>query len=260
MTDQVESKEQGKKEVIVQKAANKLAIVGCSESKDQAPFDDPNFEIWGVNNLFYHIPRYTRWFEIHRITHDGVSYARRGEKHWRGQTIDKYMADLGQMECPIYMQKHWAEVPNSIPYPLQKVLDVFGNYVTNTISWMTALGILEDFEEIHIYGVDMAVDSEYHWQRPSCEYFIGWFNGMCYAKGLKTRVYIPASADLCKARFLYGFQEAEETAWQKKLIGMRQGMKKRLREAEIQEDMYTRKKQQYIGAMEALKEIDKVWK
>ena len=71
------------------------------------------------------------------------------------------------------MQKAWKEVPTSMVYPLDAMLKKFGDYFTNSISWMLALAIHEGFEEIHVYGVDMAVDTEYHHQRPSCEYFLG---------------------------------------------------------------------------------------
>jgi hypothetical protein len=32
--------------------APKVCIVGCADSKNMAPFLDPEYEIWGVNNLF----------------------------------------------------------------------------------------------------------------------------------------------------------------------------------------------------------------
>ena len=194
--------------------AKKVAIVGCAESKMLAPFDDPEFEIWGVNNLYPHIKRATRWFEIHNINHNGERFFRRGDRQFRGQEVDQYLSHLGEWakekNCPVYMQKHWDIVPTSVEYPVQKMLKEFGTYFTNTISWELALAISEGFEEIHVYGVDMAVDSEYHHQRPSCEYFLG------IAMGRGIKVHIPDQADLLKTRFLYGFQEPEELAWKRK--------------------------------------------
>lgn len=243
----------------------KLAIVGCSDSRRYAPIDDPAWEIWGVNNLFYHLPmdkiaNRTKWFEIHKITFDGNTYLRRGERDFRGQPIDGYLADMGKLKCPVYMQKHWDIVPTSIPYPLKEILSEFGNYFTNTISWMIALGIYEEFEEIGVWGVDMAVDSEYGHQRPSCEYFIGMFDGICKAKGKKTRLYMPPQADLCKTRFLYGFQETEFTAWQKKMKDMKVSMVQRQGKAEKKMRQAEREMNQYIGALHAQKEIDKIWR
>ena len=50
---------------------------------------------------------------------------------------------------------------------------------------MIALAIYEDFDIIHVYGVDMAVCGEYEQQRPSCEFFCG------IAKGKGIELYIP---------------------------------------------------------------------
>jgi len=239
---------------------NKLAIVGCSDSKDQAPFDDQDYEIWGVNNLFYHIPRYDRWFEIHHITFDGRNYSRRGSKDFRGQSVDAYIADLGKMKCPVYMQKQWPGIPSSVPYPLKKIMDIFGDYFTNTVSYMIALGIWMEFEEIGVWGVDMAVDTEYHFQRPSCELFIGFFNGMCHAQGRKTRIYIPPTADLCKTRYLYGFQEPEEIKWRQKIAATKKHMAAKMEKAANIEQQQHDLKMQYLGGIQAVREVDKIWK
>lgn len=140
----------------------KVAIVGCSQSKSLAPFDDESFEIWGVNNLYPHIPRASRWFEIHEITQQGETYLRRGDTKFRGQPVNDYLKQMGEWtkekNCPVYMQKHWDLVPTSIPYPVEEMIQKFGGYFTNSVSWMIALAIHEGATEIHVYGVDMAVD------------------------------------------------------------------------------------------------------
>lgn len=173
----------------------RIAICGFAPpSYKLAPYNDPEWEIWGLNHLYTEIPRWDRWFEIH----DQFEI-----DHWewmKAQPADK----------PIYMNKPLAEIPGCVVYPLQKVLDRFGNYFTNTVSYMIALAILEieakgDSENIiGLYGVDMATSSEYGFQRPSCEYMIG------VARGLGIKVIIPAECDLMKASHLYGFEEEPE--------------------------------------------------
>lgn len=246
-------------------AKKKVAIVGCSPSKSEAPFNDPSFEIWGVNNLYPHIPRATRWFEIHEITatSDGTRL-RRGETHFRGQPVGQYLAQMGEwaqkQNCPVYMQQAWPEVPTVVAYPIAAVLQRFGGYFTNSISWMLALALLEGFDVVHVYGVDMAVDSEYHHQRPSCEYFLG------LAVGLGVDVYVPPSADLLKARFLYGFQEPQKRAWDYKLGTMYKSINEKrarisheINELRGQIQFRENQLQQYAGAEVALKESNKIW-
>ena len=245
---------------ITRKRRKKVAIVGCADSKNEAPFADDEFEIWGVNNLYplieAHKDRY-RWFEIHEITKEDNILMRRHDPIFRGQNVGEYVAQLGQwaneINCPVYMQKVWPEVPTSMVYPLKAMIEKYGNYFTNSISYMLALAIHEGFEEIHVYGVDMAVDTEYHHQRPSCEYFLGLAQGM----GIKT--YIPDTADLLKVRFLYGFDEPKETKWEKKCKSILKMMNtKRAKEEQISK-IAESKIQQYIGAEQAIKELSKIW-
>ena len=246
----------------------KIAIVGCSQSKSLAPFDDLSFEIWGVNNLYPHIPRANRWFEIHEIIQQGETYLRRGDTKFRGQSVNDYLKTMGvwtqEKNCPVYMQRKWDLVPTSIFYPVEEMIKKFGGYFTNSVSWMIALAIHEGAEEIHVYGVDMAVGSEYESQRPSCEYFLG------VAVGMGIKIYIPPEADLMKTRFLYGFQEPELRAWNKKVKMMLQTTKeKKMRiDKEIQDirsrmtheiNVREAQIQQYLGAEMALKESDKIW-
>ena len=63
---------------------------------------------------------------------------------------------------------------------------------------MIAMAIYEGFDVIHLYGVDMAVGSEYEKQRPSCEFWMG------VAKELGIKLYIPDQSDLLKCLCVYG--------------------------------------------------------
>jgi len=233
----------------------KLCIVGCADSKDETPFANKDeFEFWGVNNLFLTMPgAWTRWFELHSITFDGQRWLRRGKAAFRGQSIDSYVEGLQKLDIPIYMQAPCEAISNAVIYPIQEVLERFGNYFTNTISYMICLGIMEGFEEIWIVGVDMAVDSEYHHQRPSCEYFIG------VARGLGIKVYLSESCDLLKTRFLYALNEPQETAFDKKLTKMVGSMQMRMQKSINEYEMHKKKADQYIGAMSAVNEVKKAW-
>src|SRR5689334_15473635 len=45
----------------------KVAIVGFTDHRKEAPFGDPEWEIWGLNELYRYMPveQFTRWFELH---------------------------------------------------------------------------------------------------------------------------------------------------------------------------------------------------
>lgn len=175
----------------------KAAIVGTApSSRDLAPFNDAAWEIWGVSNVYSTIPKWDRWFELHDLE------TRKNEKEYPG-----HYDWLKKQTNPVYMQQRHEEIPGSIEYPKQAILNEFGTYFTNSVSYMLALAIHEGAEEIGIYGVDMAVQeisghSEYAHQRPSCEYFVGLARG----KGIK--VEIPKESDLLKTEKLYAYETA----------------------------------------------------
>lgn len=180
----------------------KVAILGFVKHFQQAPFNDPSFEIWGLNELYQFIPRWDRWFEIHQ---------RSLYENDRNRVSD-HINKLKAMTCPVYMMQHWDDIPASVPYPLADVMQRWPNpcpaarpYLTNTITYELLLALLEGFQEIHLYGVDMSHSTEYGEQRPSCEYAIG------IAQGMGVKVYLPTESELLKANFLYGYEvDAEQ--------------------------------------------------
>ena len=168
----------------------KVAIVGfASSTRDLAPFDDPAWEVWGVNQLYRHIPRATRWFEIHR--------------NWNEHVVEgtDHLGWLRAAPIPTYMVEPVPEIPNSVRYPLEAVCAEFSRYFTSTIAYMIALAILEDFGEIGIYGVDMIVGGEYGDQKACCE----WLMGIAHGRGKV--VTLPKHSALCRAHHLYGYEQ-----------------------------------------------------
>jgi hypothetical protein len=244
-------------EKIIKRMKDRVCIVGCADSKRLVPWGE-DMEFWGVNNLYgveLEGAHYDRWFEIHDITlgADG-KYRRRDDLDFRGQKVDEYMKGLAAMTCPIiYMQKHWDAVPNSVAYPLDAILTIFGRYFTNTISYEIALAILMGYSEIVMYGVDMAVGSEYAHQRPSCEYFLG------YAVGKGIKMTVPDEADLLKTRFLYAFEEPKRSAWNNKLKMVRKDMTKKMNQTQEQMKAAEVAFNQYVGALHAIGEMDQIW-
>jgi len=139
----------------------KVAIVGTAMSYKKAPFDDPTWEIWGLNDHWDMLPRATRWFESQT------------EEFCNGTKVS-HRPDMSRMDyykkCPIpvYMPDHYDSAPMTVRYPIDEIqawlseIDNSGiNYFTNTVSFQIALAIYEGFDIIHLYGVDMAVGSEY---------------------------------------------------------------------------------------------------
>ena len=92
------------------------------------------------------------------------------------------------------------EIINQNNYPLEDIILKFNSrFFTNSISYIIAFALYNDFEKISIYGVDMDSGSEYDFERPSVSYWLG------FARGLSVEVNIASNID--SPIFLYGFEE-----------------------------------------------------
>jgi hypothetical protein len=186
-----------KKKKVATDKKKKVAIVGFAPStRHLAPFNNQEWEIWTLNEFQSILPveganNITRWFELHQ--RDTVLTSSRDPKY-----IDKLKAST----IPIMMCEKYDDIPMSEAYPLDDIIKALEtDYFTNSISYMVAYAVYAGYEEIAIYGVDMAQDEEYAKERPSVEYFVG------YARAKGIPVYIPPESDICKVPYYYGFQE-----------------------------------------------------
>ena len=175
----------------------KVAIVGMApSSRLEAPFKDESWEIWSLSNCYKFIPRWTRYFELH----DPSTRRDRYPELW------EWLCKKHDGDKPIYVNQPCPEIQNAVVFPYEELCREFNTrYFTNQISWMIAWAIHIGAKEIGIYGVDMAQQlmgeqSEYAYQRPSCEYFIGVAAG----KGIK--VFVHPKSDIMKASCLYGVE------------------------------------------------------
>jgi hypothetical protein len=192
---------------------SKVYIVGFAPSWAETPWQDQDAEIWCLNE-FYKVGKTVpgfhadRWFEIH-------------DRNSKSKATPEHQQFLQQCPCPVYMWQKYDDIPNSVRFPKDEIIQFFeekgykgARYFTNSISWFIAMAIMEGFKSIHVYGVDMATDSEYGWQRPSCEYWIG------VAEGMGIEIHIPSASDLLKCTQLYGFESNNKNrVWIKAQIG-----------------------------------------
>ena len=180
----------------------KVAILGFGESRNDAPFHDESYEIWGLNDLYDKIPRWNRWFDIHDFNSKDPNSIK---THQTNRAKLQKLAAYQEMTCPVYCQEAWPEIPNAVKYPLKEIQDRFcdgkDGYFTNQPSYMVALAIYEGFDVIELYGIDMSIDTEYSLQRPSVEYWLG------IAKGMGKAIYVPPSSTLLKTLSIYGYEQ-----------------------------------------------------
>lgn len=194
----------------------KIAICGfASSSRHRMPVLAPEWEIWCLNQLYRHIPRADREFDIHAKYEEGNV---EGTDHPRW---------LRAFPGPIYMVDPPEDIPTGVRYPIERMIGKFGDYYTSTVAVMLALAIDEidnavqaqmretpcatawdgvalarkayEGYTIGIFGIDLVVGTEYFHQKACVEYFIG------QACGRGIEVYLPPETALCKQAYRYGW-------------------------------------------------------
>jgi hypothetical protein len=85
-------------------------------------------------------------------------------------------------------------------YPLKEVVSFFGtDYFSNTVDYALALAVFEGFTQIDLYGVNMTAGTEYIWQKPGIEFWVGM------AKGRGVEVNVCGNILKTVDRKLYGY-------------------------------------------------------
>lgn len=175
----------------------RIIIVGKGPGWQKAPHEVEDGQVWGVNNVCLR-RKVDLVFNMHDLY-----------KHGSHPLFNKTIEYVNEHRIPIVTQKKYAHIPTSIPFPL----DSFNRqYFTNSIDYMVAYAhYLDSFEEyksiIDMFGVVMAVGTEYAIQRPSLEYWIGVFEG----QGGEVLIHRPSF--VCdNPRGLYGYEWDEEDA------------------------------------------------
>lgn len=231
-----------------------VAVVGFAPSWIDAPFGNAAVDIWVMNFHGQTAPRATAIFELHdrRLLEQEdrvlVTAGQQANLVW-----------LATAPCPVYMQQTWPDLPSSVAYPIDRMKARYTlsgcdqPYFTSTASYMLALAIEQGYEAIEVYGVDMAHDTEYGHQRPSCEFFLG----VAVGQGITVRVH--RHADLLKTAFLYGYEDGPKNWFRDKLRARReflQGMQT-THAAEVAK--HQQALHEVAGAIENNDHIAKVW-
>lgn len=166
----------------------KIALIGSAPSSVQlAPYSDPSWTIWACSpGAAPHVKRVDAWFEMHPIDQPDIT--------------PDYVQYMISIDKPVYMIEPVPQIPKSVRYPKEDMLNEFGPYFfTSSLSWMLALAIAQKPDEIGLWGVDMAASEEYGHQRPGCHFFI--------REALKAgiKVFVPDQSDLARPPAPYGY-------------------------------------------------------
>lgn len=199
-----------------------LCIIGTAGSRHLAPYDNPNAEIWGVAHclLLQDIPRMDKVFEIHLpyvyeqeispFSKKPILYHANKEDHASWREAKDISAIVSQPNKKLNKYELFPHDELKEKYGcLFPPSDAF--YSTNSLAWMMVYAIdMDRFDEIHMYGVHLETDTEWQYERPCCEFWLGFFVGKMHERGIKMPViYLPEMADVLKCNHEYGYSEIE---------------------------------------------------
>lgn len=196
-------------------SARKVAIVGGASSRRQAPFADDTWDVWAFSSLRLPTPRISRWFEMHAPGDLSTQLTRSTPIR---RSYREHVRFLRRLNCPVYMQRRFPQLPRSVPYPLTDALQTFGRCFTSSASYMIALAIMKRYDTIGVWGIHLTAQSVYARQRPGVEYLLG----VARQRGIElylppgSPLRVPLHPVLPRTDVLYGYDWRSSKAWWRK--------------------------------------------
>jgi hypothetical protein len=190
-----------------------VALIGfAATSRAMAPYGDPTVDLWSINEAYkqdWFKSTPTGWMQLHPRWDFMRKNNRNDPDHWEWLRQPH--------EFPIWMVAQFKDIPNSVRYPIEEAYELSRGYLTSTFSYMMALAILMGYKRIELYGFEMAVDSDYVYQKAGAEYLIG------VAQGKGIEVVLPENCSLLRGN-LYGYEDLR--AADRTYLGMSLGLMK----------------------------------
>lgn len=168
-------------------AERKIAILGSAQTTlGEAPMEDDSWEIWcSAPPLLDVVPRLDRWVEVHCPK---MLKERLPEHYGNLSSLDDRLWTIH--ECDEWSNAHIINKPG-----IENQFDPY--WLTSSIAWMMAMALIDGVDEIGLYGVEMAMGSEYEHQRPGVKHLIH------LARDSGIDVHIPPRSELSSVAMSY---------------------------------------------------------
>ncbi len=163
---------------------DKVYICGMAPTVAQVPPDaDEYAEIWKINEA-YRLDNYydrpivaTRWFQLHQRW----DFTRRQNRSSMMTNIKDHWEWLRQEhDFPVYMQQTWDDIPSSVQFPLDDIIQDFGlegnahlTWFRNSTAYLISFAVWLGFKEIGIYGWELSSVTENMYEKPAASFWLG---------------------------------------------------------------------------------------
>jgi hypothetical protein len=169
-----------------------LVIMGSHPSGRDFDWSRKDCEIWAFNEAPNQkkdgkliLPRVDVCFQLHV------------EAIWRNpanRTDPDHYKWLTTTKSKVYMQDKYPEIPGSIKYPLEDVVKMTGKRVF-TSSPDYAFGLVaylykqRKWKKVEVWGIELAMESEYQYQRTGFSFWIGYLTALGIPLELHTKIF-----------------------------------------------------------------------
>lgn len=140
--------------------------MGRGPTAKLAPFFDPSWEIWGLAWVKY--PREDKTFDIHEK--EAYSNFTKADLQWHVDCAASKNIPIISADNGLYA--------NPLPFPFEAIFEKFGRYFESSAAYLLAQAILENPDEIGLWGIHLETGTEWAEQKPNLEYLIGFGRGM----------------------------------------------------------------------------------
>lgn len=154
-----------------------VAIVGSHpRTRAEFDFDRTDCDIWLFNEAISNpanewAKRADAVFQMHEETIWRNPANRNDPKHYEWLST--------QRSVEVYMQDFYKDVPRSVRYPLDEIVERFKiKYFTSSVAYALALACYFGYKRIELYGVEMETNTEYIYQRDGVTLWIGVAKGL----------------------------------------------------------------------------------
>jgi hypothetical protein len=213
-----------------------IAIIGFGPTKADAPWDDPAWTRWTMNDLYWQLPlvlkrevKLSTIFEMHPRSH----YT--SHKDYIA-THEQSLASMTEQGLNVILAFANEHIPKARLYPLDEMVKRFGRrYFCSSVAFMVvfAISCIEDdpvqfAPRLGMFGCDMGLTSDWAKERACVEY---WLRA---AEERGIELVVPSGSPLLKSSYLYGYETAKLDANQQAIDGRKQELQAMLEAVEAE--------------------------
>lgn len=153
-----------------------VAIIGSHQgTRGDFDFSRTDCDVWLFNEAISSGQKWAKRADVIFQMHDPAIWRNPANRNDAGHC--EWLQT--QTDIMVYMQEQYPDVPRSIAFPLDEIIDRFHvRYFTSSVAYALALACYQGYKRLELYGVEMETGTEYSHQRPGVALWLGVARGL----------------------------------------------------------------------------------